>query len=113
MDLITKILIILQFIGLAAVFGGFWHQLNEKQHNITQGMFQGGVIQLVAMAGMVLIAVSKDEEMTSLKIALIVISVLIAAVTYYFRGKKSSDSLPWLAAGILPVLFVALPLFWS
>ena len=112
MDLVIQILWFLTILGLAAVFGGFFHQIYEKNNNVTRGMFIGAMVQLVAFGIIVIYGLTQGATLATDTIILLLISIAIAVLAFVFRGKKA-DNLPvWGALGVLSALFFALQFVW-
>lgn len=113
MTLLLQILAFLFLLGNAAVFGGFFHQRTEKSKNISNGMFLGGLVQLGALLGTFLLTkIEYDVDPNKDAWILLVISLAIAALGYFFRNDRKSNLLVWLAAGALSALALALRFIW-
>ncbi len=109
LDVIDKIFWVLLILGTAAVFGGFFHQIQERSKNVTSGMFLGGIVQAVA-AAMILILGEGGLD-TRTWVYLIIIPALILVLVIVFRT-KSNQQLVWGALGLLSAAGLVLGLFW-
>lgn len=108
MDIVMKVVLLIELLGLAAVFGGFFHQLKEKNKNVTNGMFLGSVIQLIAFAIILVYKLTQGASFDVKAIILTLIAVVIAVLGFVFR-KKTADNVPvWLALGVLSAVSVAM-----
>ena len=64
METVANIFLVLHFVGLAALFGGFLAQMSAKSKVVTNGMLHGTLLSLVA--GIVMVGVRyRSEEHTS------------------------------------------------
>lgn len=108
MDVVLQIVLLVELLGLAAVFGGFFHQIREKNKNVTYGIFIGSIVQFVAFLILLIYGLTQGGKFDTETIILLVISLVIAVLGFVFR-KKTADNLPvWLALGVLSALFIAL-----
>ena len=108
-----KIGFVLVALGSAAVFGGFFHQLKEKSKDVTNGMFQGALIQLVGGALLLILAIVDDVDLkTTHWVYFVIIPVAIAGLAFYKRNARKSDPLVWGLLGLLSAAALCLGLFW-
>ena len=56
MEAVSNVFLVLHFVGLAALFGGFLAQMTSATKQITNGMLHGALLSLIA--GIVLVGVS-------------------------------------------------------
>lgn len=108
MDVVLKVVLLVELLGLAAVFGGFFHQIKEKNKNVTYGIFIGSIVQFVAFLIILIYGLSQGASFSTETIILTVISLAIAVLGFVFR-KKTADNVPvWLGLGVLSALAFAL-----
>lgn len=108
-DVIDKLFWVLLILGTAAVFGGFFHQIQEKSKDVTNGMFLGGIVQAVSAVMILLLADGSLSRVTW--VYLIIIPALILVLVVVFR-KKQNNQIVWGALGLLSAAALALGLFW-
>ncbi|MFL0578286.1 hypothetical protein [Dietzia sp. 179-F 9C3 NHS] len=112
MDIAIKLVLILHFIGLAGVIGGWLATI--KSPHMTKGVLHGAILALVA--GLVLVALREmqDEvELNHMKIGiklLVAIVILVVAIIGVRKEARAQGSTAALAhtAGILGIVNVAI-----
>ena len=124
METIGNVLLVLHFIGLAALFGGFLGQMAAPIKQITNGMLHGALLSLVAGIAMVGVRYPLhdqdpnayplfDNGKISVKF-LIVAVILIIGYTSKKRNKESGqeDTAAWATVGILTLTNIVIAVFW-
>ncbi len=88
-------------LGNAAVFGGFFHQRNEKSKNITSGMFLGAMFALAGyLAAVLLTKVEYDAVAVEADVGRSWCSSPSARSSRWVkRNDRKSDPLTWWIAG--------------
>ena len=124
METVSKIFLVLHFVGLAALFGGFLAQMTAKTKSITNGMLHGALTSLIA--GVVLVGVRYplhdqdpnvyplyDNGKISVKL-LILLVILILGYTSRKRSKSSEagDTTSWATVGLLTFTNIVIAVFW-
>ena len=113
MELLIQILTALWVLGLAALFGGFFHQIQEKSKDVTKGMLWGSLVALVAGVVLVILqfageaAFADDTHMY----VLAGITVVAAALASVFRAKRN-QAIVWFVLGLLSALGLVIGIFW-
>lgn len=107
MSLVYDLLVVLHFIGLAALLGGWLVQLSTRAKVVNRPMLDGAFTQLItglALVGLAETALAdeKDVDHTKIGIKLLVVAV-IAVLAWLNRKKKSVPIVPWLAIGLLTI----------
>ena len=114
MDLVEKSLLVLHFIGLASLLGGFLVQIKASPRVINNAMFHGVLTQLVT--GLLLVGVVEgdaDAEVDHAKIGVkLVILLIIGALVMVNRKKGSITTGVWAAIGALTVTNICVAVFW-
>ena len=114
MKFLIELSILIFTLGNAAVFGGFFHQRNEKSKNITSGMFLGSLFALGGYVAAVLLSKieydAAPSKQTWILLALLAIGVVVAWVK---RNATKSDPLTWWLAGIIAAATLAIQFIWS
>jgi FtsH-binding integral membrane protein len=113
MQFLIELSILVFILGNAAVFGGFFHQRNEKSKNITSGMYLGS---LGAFAGYALAAIltkvkysASPSKETWIVLVLLAIGAVVAFVK---KDDRKSDPLTWWLAAIIAAATLAITFIW-
>lgn len=108
MDLARDIVLILHFIGLASLFGGFMVQMKPQQKVINAAMFHGALTQLVTGLALVAIREMGDGEVNHMKIGIkLVLLLVIGALVIVYRKRETVPTGVWGAIGGLTVAEIA------
>jgi len=114
MDILYKSLVLLHFIGLAALFGGFFVQMKSTTKVVNPAMFHGALTQLVT--GVVLVGLAEtgagDEELNMTKISIKLLVVLVITVLVFMNRKKPFVSTRiWGTIGLLTLANMAVAVY--
>ncbi len=119
LDIIRLVLLVLHFLGLAAIIGSFFVQMKRREQYALGPMLVGAIAQVVT--GVALVGVDEanghDVDMAKiavkLVIALIVLAATIVAVVRQRRGGRGGAIAPWFhTAGGLAVINVLVAVLW-
>jgi hypothetical protein len=116
MEFIYNLVVILHFIGLASVVGGFIVQISSSEKGVNAAMFHGALTQLVT--GLILVGMVEggavDEEINMTKISVKLAIVLVVTVLA-FRGRKKTPPQValWGAIGALSISNIFIAVLWS
>ena len=118
MDLLRNILLILHFVGLASLLGGFLVQIKPiiaGKGTIVAAMFHGALTQLVT--GVLLVGVIEMGSLghidnTKIGIKLLVL-IVITVLVIVNRKKPSVSSLVLWAIGALTLANVIIAVLWK
>jgi len=123
MEATRNILLVLHFVGLAALFGGFLTQIASPIKNVAAGMMHGALLSLIAGIGLVGVRTSLHESdptnwplPDNAKVAvksLIVTVILIVGYTSRKKDKDSGNTTAWLAVGLLAFTNIVIAVFWG
>lgn len=108
------IALILHFIGLAALLGGFLAQLTAPVKQVTRSMLDGAWTMLVsAFALVVTISAQGEEELDPAKYGIkgLVLAALILLLLQG-RGKESIEKPGYFAIGLLTLTNVCIAVLW-
>ncbi len=116
MEFIYNLVVILHFIGLASLVGGFIVQMSSPDKGVNAAMFHGALTQLVTgliMVGMVEGGAVEDElNMTKISVKLAV--VLVVTVLAFIGRKKTPPQVAlWGAIGSLSIANIFIAVLWS
>jgi hypothetical protein len=113
MSALRYLLLVLHFIGLAAILGPFLDQLRADTKRITTAMVWGARAQIITGLALVGLAFANDNEPDHVKIAVkLVIALAIAGVAEAARKKTSDISWAYWTVGILTVVNIAVAVAW-
>jgi hypothetical protein len=117
MDILRTILVILHFIGLASLLGGFLVQVKAIAAGrgvVLPAMVHGALTQLVT--GVLLVATIQMGdlfELNNLKIGVkLVITIVITVLVFVYRKKSPAPSWALWAIGGLTVANVVVAVAW-
>ena len=119
MDFIYNLVVILHFIGLASLVGGFIVQISSSEKGVNAAMFHGALTQLVTgliMVGMVEGGVvdSADSELNMTKISVKLVIVLVVTVLAVTGRKKTPPQIAlWGVIGALSIANIFIAVLWS
>jgi hypothetical protein len=114
MDITYKSFVLAHFIGLAALFGGFFVQMSSTNKVVNSAMFHGSLTQLVT--GIVMVglaesgAVDEDLNMTKISIKLLIV-LIITGIVFVNRKKSSVANSIWLSIGLLTLVNMAIAVY--
>ncbi len=117
MDILRIILLILHFVGLSMLFGGFLVQLkaiSQGKGKVLRPMIDGALTQLIT--GVLLVATIQMgdlDELDNWKLVMkLVIATVIALLVFFYRKKDPAPSwLLWLV-GALTLANVVVAVAW-
>ncbi|MFO7689789.1 MAG: hypothetical protein R6W83_04415 [Cryobacterium sp.] len=117
MELFRQILLILHFIGLAALLGGFLVQIKptlKGKGAVVPAMFHGALTQLVT--GILLVGIIEMGALASIdngKIGVkLLLVVVITALVVRYRKKATAPSWVLWAIGALSVANIVIAVLW-
>ena len=116
MTFVYNLLVVLHFIGLASLLGGFLVQMRSVEKGVNPAMVHGALTQLVTgllMVGIVEMGLVEDEPLNMAKIGTKLVVVLIITVLAFVGRKRPLPQTGiWGAIGALTLLNVVLAVFW-
>ena len=116
MTFVYNLLVVLHFIGLASLLGGFLVQMRSAEKGVNPAMVHGALTQLVTgvlMVGIVEMGLVEDETLNMAKIGTKLVVVLIITVLAFVGRKRPLPQTGiWGAIGALTLLNVVLAVFW-
>jgi len=117
MEILRNILLVLHFIGLASLLGGFLTQMSGFKTGavrINPAIRHGALTQLVT--GVLLVGVIQMGdlgEVDNLKIAVKLVIVLVITVLAFAFRKKDPVAVPVLGTiGLLTIANIVIAVFW-
>lgn len=117
MEFVYNLLVVLHFIGLASLLGGFLVQMKSADKGVNPAMLHGALTQLVT--GVLLVGIASaglvpGEEVEHAKIAVkLVIVLIITALAFIGRKRTPPQVGLWGAIGALTLVNVVIAVFWN
>ena len=113
MGYLYEAIVVLHFVGLASLLGGFLVPMRERPHRVNTAMFHGALTQLVTGVALVGIAeATADYELNHAKIAIkLGVLLVITGLVVVNRKKESVSTAVWAAIGGLTLLNVVIAVF--
>ena len=120
LEIVRNSLLVLHFIGFAALFGGFLSQSRVRERKIQAGMLHGALLTFVAGIGLVGVRYPlhdqdpnawplPDNAKVLVKTLLIIVILILA---FHNRKKLAVDSGTWLSIGLLTLANIVIAIFW-
>jgi vacuolar-type H+-ATPase subunit I/STV1 len=118
MEFLYNVIVVLHFLGLASLIGGFLVQIKSTDRVVNNAMWHGAWLQLIT--GLLLVGLAyplnadvEDWEMDNAKIGVkLVILLAILALAWVNRKKESISTGVWGAIGGLAIANVIIAVFW-
>ena len=117
MAFIYNLLVVLHFIGLASLLGGFLVQMRSPDKGVNPAMLHGALTQLVTgllMVGIVEAGLLADETVDTMKVTVkLVIVLIITALAFIGRRRTPPQVVLWASIGLLTLVNVIIAVFWN
>lgn len=115
MQFVYNLILILHFIGLASLLGGFLVQMSSTDKGVNPAMLHGALTQLVTGVLMVGLVESGavDEELSMSKIGVkLVIVLVITVLAFIGRRRQPPQVALWAIIGALTLANVVIAVLW-
>lgn len=113
MDFVYNLILILHFIGLASVVGGFLVQARSAERGVNPAMWHGALTQLVTGVILVGLAEMQDEDVDHAKIGVkLAITLVITVLAFVGRKKPLPQTGMWAAIGALSIANIFIAVLW-
>ncbi len=118
MEFLFNLLLVLHFVGLASLLGGFIVQMSSPSKGVNAAMLHGALTQLVTGVFMVGIVESDqltDEgplNMTKISVKLGIV-LLISVLAFNGRKRQPPQVALWGIIGALTLVNVVVAVFWQ
>ena len=116
MQFLYNLILVLHFVGLASLLGGFIVQMKSADKGVNPAMWHGALTQLVTGVLLVGIAESgslEDEPLDMMKISVKLLIALVITVLAFIGRKKQPPQVPlWGIIGALTLVNVVIAVFW-
>lgn len=117
MDIAHKLTLILHFIGLAALLGGFLAQISAPIKTVTRSMMDGAWTMLatgIVLVGLVSAEATADDKPDHMKFG--VKSLVLTAIVVLLmqnRKKESIEKGTFFVVGLLSITNIAIAVLWT
>lgn len=116
MTFVYSLIVVVHFIGLASVVGGFLVQMRAAQKGVNPAMLHGALTQLVTgvlMVGMIEMGMV-DETLDMAKISVkLLLTLVITVLAFVGRKKPLPQTGLWGAIGGLSIVNILIAVFWA
>jgi hypothetical protein len=115
-DIIYKLVLVLHFVGVAMLVGGFFTQMGAKPPLVTHWMRDGALTQL--LTGLILVGLAPNLEggepfdNAAVGTKLLIALVVTALVLFGMRQDPEKQKPYWAAAGGLAIVNILVAVFW-
>lgn len=114
MEIVKDLVLVLHFIGLASLLGGFLVQMKSRTKRIEMAMVHGALTQLVT--GLLLVGLAEmgdGDGPDNTKVAVkLVIALIITVLVFLGRRQKTVTVATWGAIGGLTVVNILVAVLW-
>lgn len=113
MEILRDVVLILHFLGLAAIIGGFLVQTRSRSKVVHAAMLHGALTQLVT--GLILVGLAEmgDADVDHMKVGVkLVITVVVTVLAWRYRKARSVPTWVWGSIGGLAALNVVVAVVW-
>lgn len=119
LEIVRNSLLVLHFVGMAALLGGFLSQFRARERKIQAGMLHGAYLALLTGIALVGIRYPLHDENPAYPLPdnakifvklLVLVVIVILAITA--RKKPAVDSGTWLGIGLLSFTNIVIAVFW-
>jgi len=112
-DFAYNLILILHFIGLASVVGGFLVQMKSAEKGVNPAMWHGALTQLVTGVLLVGLAEMQDWNVDHIKIGVkLVITIVITLLAFLGRKKPLPQTAIWAVIGALSISNIVIAVLW-
>lgn len=119
MDFLFNIFVVLHFVGLASLLGGFIVQMKSPDKSVNAAMLHGALTQLVTgvvMVGMIESGAMGDadkDDLNMTKIGVKLVIVLVITALAFIGRRRVPPQVPlWATIGVLTLANVVIAVFW-
>ena len=113
MDFLEHTLVVLHFIGLASLLGGFLVQIKTSPRVVNNAMVHGIITQLVTGVLLVGLAEADDAPVDHAKIGVkLTVAVVVAVLVFANRKRDVLTTAAWGLIGGLTTLNIVIAVFW-
>ena len=113
MELAYNLVLIVHFIGLASVVGGFLVQMRSAEKGVNPAMWHGALTQLVTGVILVGLAEMQDWDVDHAKIGVkLALTVVITVLAFIGRKKPLPQTAFWGIIGGVSIVNIIIAVLW-
>ena len=113
MEFLEHTLVVLHFIGLASLLGGFLVQIKTTPRVVNSAMVHGIITQLVTGVLLVGLAEADDAAVDHAKVGVkLVVALVVAVLVFANRRREVLTTAAWGLIGGLTILNIVIAVFW-
>ena len=116
MEFAYELVVVVHFLGLAALIGGWLVQIRAPQRHVLPAMLHGALTQVVTgvlLVGIASTALADDEDLDYAKITTkLVVALVVAVLCWANRRKEAIPAGVYLLIGGLAVVNVLVAVLW-
>jgi hypothetical protein len=113
MEFLEHTLVVLHFIGLASLLGGFLVQIKTTPRVVNSAMVHGILTQLVTGVLLVGLAEADDAAVDHAKVGVkLVVALVVAVLVFANRRREVLTTAAWGLIGGLTILNIIIAVFW-
>lgn len=113
MEIVQNLMVLLHFVGFAALFGGAFTQIKGPDRKINAAMFHGALTQVIT--GLILVGLAEmgDGDVNHMKIGIkSLVLVVILVLVLVNRKKEKAPNGMFFAILALTLLNAGIAVFW-
>lgn len=113
MEFARHALVVLHFIGLASLLGGFLVQMKSSPRVINPAMVHGIITQLVTGVLIVGLLEADDVTVDHAKVGVkLLVAAVVAVLVFANRKREAISTGTWAAIGGLTIANIVVAVFW-
>ncbi len=114
MELAYNLVLIVHFIGLASVVGGFLVQMKSPEKGVNPAMWHGALTQLVTGVILVGLAEMQDWDVDHAKIGVkLALTAVITVLAFIGRKKPLPQTAFWGIIGGVSIVNIIIAVLWQ
>jgi hypothetical protein len=114
MELAYNLVLIVHFIGLASVVGGFLVQMKSPEKGVNPAMWHGALTQLVTGVILVGLAEMQDWDVDHAKIGVkLALTAVITVLAFIGRKKPLPQTAFWGIIGGVSIVNIVIAVLWQ
>ncbi len=115
MEFLYNLFLVLHFIGLAMLFGGFMVQVSSPDKGVNRTMLEGALTQLVTglvLVGMLSAGAIEGEEPNNPVVGIKLLVLIVITVLAFIGRRRSAPQVAiWASIGVLTLVNIAVAVF--
>lgn len=114
MEILKDVVLILHFLGLAAIIGGVLAQMRQTPKRVDALVVHGALTQMVTGVALVGLDQALDDPVDNTKVGIkLVILLVITVLAWRNRKAEAVATWVWATIGLLTVVNIAIAVIWQ